>query len=361
MVPAISNYSPLDKLVHRLAFCAPGVQIAAADIERLMFQASYAAASADRPILITSLPRAGTTLLLTLLHGVPGIATHLYRDMPFVAAPVLWQHLSGRFRKQSVLRERAHGDGMLIGFDSPEAFEEILWRALWPEKYDDDQIQLWHADDLDADATDFLRGHFKKIVSLRCPDQPESGRYVSKNNANIARLELISTCMPDAKILIPVRRPLDHAASLHRQHMNFLNLHHRDAFARRYMADIGHYEFGLLRRPIAFPRLQQLTADHSAETLNYWLGYWIAAFEYILENRSLVSIVSYEDLCLGSAEMVGHIFDCLDLDPAGRLEAIAGSVRSPTMYAQRNFEANPNLISKADELYAALVSCAIGR
>ena len=28
--------------------------------------------------------------------------------------------------------ERAHGDGMTIGYDSHEAFEEVLWRAFWP-------------------------------------------------------------------------------------------------------------------------------------------------------------------------------------------------------------------------------------
>jgi len=83
----------------------------------------------EAPIFITSLPRAGTTILLAALNSVPQLATHLYRDMPFVMAPLLWSRLSGRFRKQAVLQERAHGDGIAIGYDSPEAFEEVIWRS----------------------------------------------------------------------------------------------------------------------------------------------------------------------------------------------------------------------------------------
>lgn len=150
------NYSNLDRLLHRVAFATPAVQLTAADVERKMFSSSYAEVRGDRPIFITSLPRAGTTLMLEALHRFPSLASHLYRDMPFVMAPVLWSQLTGAFRKPSERRERAHGDGMDVGYDSPEALEEILWRIFWPDKYTESGIALWAASDDKPEARDFF-------------------------------------------------------------------------------------------------------------------------------------------------------------------------------------------------------------
>ena len=73
------NYSALERLLHRIAFSAPLIQLTAADIERTFLRAVYGAAEAARPIFITSLPRAGTTLMLEVLHHFPSLATHVYR------------------------------------------------------------------------------------------------------------------------------------------------------------------------------------------------------------------------------------------------------------------------------------------
>ena len=118
--------------------------------------------AAEKPIFITSLPRAGTTLILEALSRFPSVSPHTYRDMPFIMAPVLWSRLTGHFKKDGGLRERAHGDGMSVGYDSPEAFEEILWRAFWPEKYHADRVDLWTPEDLDEEARLFFMEHMKK-------------------------------------------------------------------------------------------------------------------------------------------------------------------------------------------------------
>jgi hypothetical protein len=297
-VPAgLSAYSRLDRLVHRIAFAAPAVQLAAADIEKTAYKTRYETASPDRPIFITSLPRAGTTVLLTALSRLPGMATHLYRDMPFVMAPILWSTISGAFRKPAKIAERAHRDGIQIGYDSPEAFEEIVWRTFWPDKYASGQIGLWTENDRNAEGEAFLRDHMRKIIALRCPDQMAQGRYLSKNNSNIAKLDLILAVFPAGEILVPLRWPLDHAASLLSQHLNFLKQHSEDDFTRRYMGDIGHYEFGALHRPIWFPGLEDLLKGRDKRTLDYWLAYWVAAFEHVRARRHKVRIVPYEALC----------------------------------------------------------------
>ena len=120
MGPDELNYSFLDRLIHRVAFAAPAIQLTASDMEKALYGASWDKVRGGRPIFITSLPRAGTTLMLEAFHLFPSLASHLYRDMPFVMAPVLWSRLSHGFRKQAELHERAHGDGMQVGYDSPE-------------------------------------------------------------------------------------------------------------------------------------------------------------------------------------------------------------------------------------------------
>ena len=62
-------------------------------------------------------------------------------------APVLWHRLSGGSRRQVERHQRAHGDGLEIDLDTPEAFEEVVWKMGWPDKYRDGGITPWTADD----------------------------------------------------------------------------------------------------------------------------------------------------------------------------------------------------------------------
>ena len=301
-----SNYSLLDRLLHRLAFGSPAVQLTAADMESTLYGKRYQHIAVQRPVFITSLPRAGTTLVLQMLTDVAALATHKYRDMPFILAPVLWETLSKGFRKPSDLKERAHGDGMLVGYDSAEAFEEILWRTFWPDKYESNRILLWSVDEDANEFRAFFVEHMRKIIALRSGDGPQR-RYVSKNNANIARIGLLKRLFPDASIVIPIRDPVGQARSLLRQHTRFLSLHKEDPFSKRYMGDLGHLEFGELHRPIAFPGMEDVAARYSPDGLDYWIAYWTMAFRYIAQQREEVLFVSYERLCEKGASGVRAI------------------------------------------------------
>ena len=358
MAKALNEYSRLDRLLHRLAFSHASVQFAAADCEAVAFGSAFRSVPADRPIFVTSLPRAGTTIILSALNRLPQLGTHLYRDMPFVMAPVLWSRLSRRMQKSSELRERAHGDGIRISADSPEAFEEVIWRAFWPGKYRPEGIDLWTEDDANPEADAFLRNHFRKIVALRCGERAATGRYLSKNNANVARIDYLAAAMPDATILVPLRRPLDHAASLLLQHRNFLALHGRDRFAARYMADIGHYEFGELHRPILFPGFAETRRGLSPDGIDYWLAYWIAAFRYLQSRSDRLSFVSYDDLCAGGEQGVLRLCRRLGVDPEGRQGELAREFRAPTAHAALAENAAPGLREEAVALHASLTALA---
>jgi hypothetical protein len=268
---------------------------------------------------------------------------------------MLWSRLSGPFRQPAALRERAHGDGMEVGFDSPEAFEEILWRTFWPEKYTPNGIVLWNSADGHADARAFFVDHMKKIITLRRPGRLADGRYVSKNNANVARLDFIGRMFPGAKVLVPVRHPIDHARSMLRQHRNFLDMHQSTPFVRRYMADLGHYEFGDVHRPIAFPGLEALTGGRDPLDIDYWVGYWIAAFEHVLEHRDRVIVVSYEHACADPERALTAVCQRLEVDLEDVLPDAAALFRDVPPAGQGGIAVDPQLRRRAELLHGALV------
>jgi hypothetical protein len=307
-----SAYSGADQIIHKLAFSGPSIQLTAADIEDRLFAKQIREIEDQPPIFITSLPRAGTTILLNALNDIPDTATHLYRDMPFVMAPLLWSRMSSMFVKQGEMTERAHGDGIKIGYDSPEAFEEVIWRAFWPKKYHEESIELWHVEDNMPDATEFFTKHFRKIVALRTNG---AGRYISKNNNNMARLDLLPEMFQGAQVLVPLREPVEHAASLLRQHENFLKQHAADPFVERYMEDIGHLEFGALHTPIAFPHFDVSTS--SPREADYWLDYWIAAYRMVLDKAERLHFVTLERLGKHPEAVMHSLCERIDLDIAG--------------------------------------------
>ena len=347
-----AQYSSLDKVMHGIAFGPEFFQSVLEDIENALFAKEWQDIKAEKPIFITSLPRAGTTIILEALHGLPELATHTYRDMPFVTSPVLWSKLSGRIRSESVERERAHGDGLMVSEDSPEAFEEILWRKYFPNNYSAQEIKLWSS--INIEFTTYFQEHMRKIVLVRRPDN-KLARYVSKNNGNIARTKAIKTMFPASVIVVPLRDPIEHAISLLRQHNNFLGQHVDDDFAQKYMGDIGHYEFGALHRPIAFPNMRFLSKGLSPESLDYWVAYWVAAFEY-LSKQADVNFLSYENLCQDPSTKLAKLCKVLELTSSEEnIHTAAGVFNAPPAKRQQEYKCDKRLVKRAEGTYRQLL------
>ncbi|MEM1236486.1 MAG: sulfotransferase [Pseudomonadota bacterium] len=309
---ASNSYSDVERVLHGIAFSSPGLQRRVSRLENRLI--GKPAVTAAPPIFVTSLARGGTTALLNALAELPGVSTHTYRDMPFVTAPVLWDRFAGGAKRSVATRERAHGDGLSIDLDSPEAFEEVIWKMHWPEKYVSDGIAPWTRDDRKAEADEFLAEHMAKVIRARRGQDPAPPvRYCSKNNANICRLQYLHDAFPDSEIIIPLRQPARHAESLHRQHMNFLDLQSSDDFVRRYMADIGHFEFGLIHKPMLFPGFDPTST--APEDPNHWLEYWIAAFQFVearLEDGQRLTLVGQDSLRQRPQDTMAKLADRLD-------------------------------------------------
>ncbi len=313
-------YSGLDRLLHRLAMGQLELQKSLSQLEDRRFERDLTAVTADRPVFITALPRAGTTVLLETLAGTGAFASHTYRHMPFLLCPMLWDRYARGFRRTAAVRERAHGDGLTIDYDSVEAFEEVLWRAFWSDHFRPDRIRPWSPDEVDTDRAfvAFFHRHRRKIVALarQRGDGPAPTRYLSKNNANVARLAWLERQVPDATILLLYRRPEDQIASLLRQHRNFLALQARDRFVRVYMESIGHFEFGHALRPIDFDGWVDRASAADPLTPDFWADYWIAAYSAVLSRVGpRCRLVSFDRLCRDPAVGLRRLAALIDLEP----------------------------------------------
>ena len=345
---ATQAYSTGEQFVHALAFAGVGLQVRLARFEDRLFRRALADIPAQEPVFITGLPRSGTTILLSALSADPSLASHTYRDMPFLASPLLWHKLSRPFTRDVEVHERAHGDGIEIGLDSPEALEEVIWIHFWKERYGGDRIELWRVGDDKETAQEFMRRHFRKIAYLR---RGSPARYVSKNNNNVARLDLLRSMFPDCRIVLAIRDPAEHAASLLRQHRNFADLHAREPFAKRYMADIGHFEFGELHAPFAFPGFAP--GDLTPDDPDYWLAYWCAAYGHVGADLHRAIVVPLERVGADPVTMLTRIGSEIgaDLD----VDRLATWFRPVPARADRAAY-DPAILERANAIYAGICS-----
>ena len=361
------RYSRLDRFLHRAAFSNLGLQESAADIEDRLYARRLRDVSIAAPVFLTALPRAGTTVLLEALAAAGPFAVHTYRHMPFLLTPMLWHAFARHFQVTGGKIERAHGDGMEIGFDSPGAFEEVVWRAFWPQKYRSDGIETWpaSAEDRGGDFEAFFKSHIAKMIALQGASGRGRVRYLSKNNANIARIPFLAKLFPDAVVLVAFRNPVDHAASMLRQHARFREIHVRQPFARRYMADIGHYEFGMNRRPLDFGRAagrprggaESGRAALAADSLEYWLAYWCAAYEDVLAGSlDRVALVSYDRLCEEPGPEFRRVAVAAGCCDSAALGVVARRFRHPARYRDAARAASTELLDRAEALHRRLLA-----
>jgi hypothetical protein len=278
--------------------------------------------------------------------------------MPFIFLPLIWHEFSCKFEKKIAKVERAHKDGLHINLHSPEAFEEAFFKAFWPQHYQKSQIPTWNTKHNVA-YDEFFKSHIKKLIFRdKQKGHVNKTRYISKNNLNISRVSYLSQLFPTATILIPFRQPLQHAMSLLRQHNNFTQLHAKDTFSKKYMADIGHFDFGQNLKPVNFTNNNE-KSKYKQNTLNFWLEYWIQTYSYLLENKTGNCLFfNFDLLCQSPMTSLNHLADHLSLDPKTVLKSERLIKKINTQDIDLN-SVNNQLIDKAYELQSKLSALAI--
>lgn len=282
----MANYGHLDKLLHRLALGSDSIAEISFFIDQAMTRKRLGTAK-GRHVFVSGLARAGTTILMRRIHNSGGFRSLTYADMPFALAPNFWRVLRGGRTRNLGFAERAHGDGVMVGVDSPESLDEVFWRVFDGSNYIANTQLLPHRPGEDVLAR--YRDYVGAILANEAAD-----RYLSKNNNNILRLQSLQRTFPNALFLIPFRHPFEQAASLLAQHSRFKEMHGTDPFAKNYMGWLVHHEFGMDHRAFATHDVSQ----HSPESLNYWIEQWLGVYLWVLKNASKNMVfVCYEDLC----------------------------------------------------------------
>jgi len=294
----VAEYDFADRLLHRAALQFAPAAETWFDIDQRFVTLDPAETAAGRHIFISSLARSGTTILMRRLHASDAFRSLTYNDMPFVMAPILWSRLAGRSKRNIVAQERAHGDGIIVDENSPVALEGAFWRILDGRSY----IANTHLSPHQPDP-DILRNYVGYVSAVLQSDPSGRRRYLAKNNNNTLRLPAIRSAFPNAVILIPLREPVSQAASLLRQHRNFVAQHKQDPFSRDYMGWLAHHEFGLDHRPFRFDSSKAVAAvTGETDTLAYWIARWVDAYLWLERTAPEGSVfICYEDLCSDAA------------------------------------------------------------
>ncbi len=294
----------------------------------------------DRPIYVAGLARSGSTILLEILASHPDVASHRYRDYPPVFTPYFWSRFLERVpQRDEQAAERSHADGIKVTSESPEAFEEVLWMAFFPELHDPQRSSVLDRESSNPRFERFYRDHIRKLLAVR-----GARRYIAKGNYNVSRLGYLRRMFRDARFVIPVRDPVWHIASLMKQHRLFVAGERDHPQALAHMQRVGHFEFGLDRRPIN-PDDDQAVADVEArwargDEVSGWARYWALVHNHIMDRleadanvREAALVVRFEDLCREPNEQLERIFEhCgLSVDEAFLNDA-ASRIRFPSYY-----------------------------
>ncbi len=326
--------------VGRLAEKYPSFILKLGRLETRYLAESFADKEIDRPIFITGLARSGTTILLELLASHIETGTHQYRDFPLLHIPIWWNwFLDHASHGNYEAVERTHEDGITVTPDSPEAMEEILWMSFFSGIHDPRENNILGSECSHPLFENFYLDHIKKMLFIR-----KGSRYLVKGNYNISRIAYINRVFPDARFIIPVRNPVNHIASLMKQHRLFGALEEREPKVLAYMRRAGHFEFGLDRRAINFgsydtiKRIEQFWRD--GDEIRGWAAYWSSVYEHVgdiidkkerLANNVL--FIHYSNLCEQPLQIINRLYQHCELEVTDQiLQEQASRIRPPDNY-----------------------------
>ena len=282
----MDNYNFLHKALHDLVLSNNFFKKSIYEVEKIFFlKNNREVIENEKHIFISGLPRSGTTILLNFLYETNCFNSLTYENMPFIMAPNLFSKIPKK--KNIIKKERMHRDGIYYDLKSPEAFDEIFFST-----FDENKIK--------EELVNFVTLILKNKNGIR---------YLSKNNLNYKRIDLIQNIFPNSIFLIPFREPIQHAYSLFNQHKLFIKIQNKNNFVLRYMNYLKHNEFGKNHKAWHTSRLYNDNND-----LNYWLEQWLMFYSNILKKYKIKKncyLINYEKL--KNVDYINNLIKILDL------------------------------------------------
>ena len=318
----MQNYSNIQKFLHDFVLSKKIINKSLFELEKIIYIKNKDT-KIQSHVFITGLPRSGTTSLLNFLFSSNEYASLTYNNMPFILSP----HFSKLFhKKDSTKKERVHGDGIYFDNNSPEALDEIF--------FDNNE--------------EFVKHEMVNFIQLILLSNKKT-KYLSKNNLNYKRIDLIQSILPQSIFLIPIREPLQHANSLLNQHLLFSQLQKEDDFVRRYMNYLGHNEFGLNHKPWNKP-----IHFNDLNNINYWLEQWNLFYDFIykkLQSYKNCYFVIYEELV--NPNYVEKILKKINLEKNKNIDL---QFFRNSNKKELNIEYDKNIFNKSQLLYQNFLS-----
>ncbi|MCG3260851.1 MAG: sulfotransferase, partial [Candidatus Heimdallarchaeota archaeon] len=150
----------------------------------------------DRPVYVTGLARAGSTVTVEMIGKHPDVAYHKYMHSvnPFI--PHLVQQIAKVVPIFKKPVERVHKDGLMVNRDSPEAVEEPMWMRFFDTIHNDKVSNIF---DEQTSNPEFEKTY--DLILRKLMYNQKSTRYVAKNNYNVSRLKYLHKLYPDLKII----------------------------------------------------------------------------------------------------------------------------------------------------------------
>lgn len=325
VTPPTVGYKRVARWLHWMALEIDLVRSVSFELEKAIFLKKAARDSriTDQPVYVMGLARSGTTIALEILEKAGSFHSPTYRDMPFVLCPNIWQGLTKHSRLDAKLAARAHGDGIAIGFDSPESFEEVFWSTACETQAGPAlayaSINQDHLADFAAYRQLTLRAALQNsIAQPQNPPPSQSLRYLSKNNNNVMRIQQLSE-HAGSRLVLFIRDPLATAWSLYIQHHRFVQIQADDAFVRAYMRWLGHHEFGQGHKPLASG--SQYLQGLNTTSPDYWLAYWIGTYQNLWqsfqtlapEQSNRILWISHERMCQDPEHELNRLFSFVNI------------------------------------------------
>lgn len=334
------DYSDWSKLLHRMILDHYNISRSLFHLERRVYKKKLEKQN-DNFVIVTGLARGGTTALTNLLYESKKFHSLSYDNMPFLLSVNLW----GIFYhpRKSRLKERAHGDNILFGYDTIEALEEYFFKAFLKDKFITTSTLEKH--DINQRIYESYLA-YQNLVRKKDTDST----YLAKNNNLILRYRSLRKYNPGFKIILIFRSPEAHAFSLLNQHKRFAKMQGKDPFALEYMNWLGHHEFGLNHKVFDL-NLMDLREKYESTSINYWIAVWISYYTYILtlvDDKHLF-LIDYSDLCSRPNELLSTMGNLLNMNL---------TIRRRDPYDQRHpldLKVSPELDEKSNLIYQELI------
>ena len=318
----MQNYSNIQKFLHDFVLSKKIINKSLFELEKIIYLKNKDIVNQSHAF-ITGLPRSGTTSILNFLFSSGEYASLTYNNMPFILSP----HLSKLFHKKNITKkERLHRDGINFDNNSPEALDEIF--------FDNNE--------------EFVKNEIVNYIQLISLSNNKT-KYLSKNNLNYKRVDLIQSIFPNSIFLILIREPLQHANSLLNQHLHFSLLQKEDDFIRRYMNYLGHNEFGLNHKPWKKP-----IHFNDLNNINYWLEQWNLFYDFIYQKFKSYEncyFVIYEELV--NTNYVEKILKKINLENDKRIDL---KFFRNSNKKELNIKYDKNILDKSQLLYQNFLS-----